>query len=110
MINKEDTIFIAGHNGMVGSAIKRILKRNNYRNVIKANRQELDLTNFESVYHWFKNFTPDVVILAAAKVGGIEANSKYPVEFILENLKIQNHGLHKEIDFFLHKVQPILDK
>tara|TARA_B100002019_G_scaffold265048_1_gene254303 strand:+ start:186 stop:1178 length:993 start_codon:yes stop_codon:yes gene_type:complete len=91
LINKSDQIFIAGHKGMVGSAIKKLLKKRNYNNLLTPSRCELDLLDFNSVAKWFKKNKPSLVILAAAKVGGIYANSKYPGDFILENLKIQTN-------------------
>ena len=91
LINKEDKIFIAGSKGMVGSAIKRKLSENGYQNLECPSRKELDLTNTKSVNEWFGEKKPDIVILAAAKVGGILANNEYPVDFLLENLKIQNN-------------------
>ena len=90
-INKEDKIFIAGHRGMVGSAIKRNLKINGYLNLLTEKRADLDLTDKTSVKKWYKVNKPDVVIISAAKVGGILANSNFPVEFLLDNLKIQNN-------------------
>jgi len=91
LISKESKIFVAGHNGMVGKSILRSLMRNNYNNILKVDRKELDLTDSVSVKNWFHNNKPEVVILAAAKVGGIYANSNFQTEFILENLKIQNN-------------------
>ena len=91
LINKADKIFIAGSGGMVGSAIKRKLKANGYKNLEYPSRNKLDLTNTELVNKWFGEKKPNIVILAAAKVGGIYANNKYPVDFLLENLKIQNN-------------------
>ena len=91
LINKAEKFFIAGARGMVGSAIKRKLIQNGYTNLECPSRNELDLTNAELVNKWFKKKNPDIVILAAAKVGGIYANDKYPVEFLLENLKIQTN-------------------
>ena len=91
LIKKTDRIFIAGHTGMVGSSIKRKLQGNSYKNLLTPSRKELDLLNNKLVENWFKDNKPDVVILAAAKVGGIEANSKYPADFIFENLKIQTN-------------------
>ena len=91
LISKESKIFVAGHNGMVGKSILRNLKRNNYNDILKVDRKELDLTDSLSVKNWFHNNKPEVVILAAAKVGGIYANSNFQTEFILENLKIQNN-------------------
>lgn len=91
LINKKDKIFIAGSRGMVGSAIKRKLCKNGYKNLECPSRKELDLTNTKLVNEWFGEKKPDIVILAAAKVGGIYANNEYPVDFLLENLKIQNN-------------------
>ena len=91
LINKKDNIFIAGHKGMVGSAIVREFKKKGYPNLQLPSREELDLLDSQSVEGWFKKKNPEVVILAAAKVGGINANSKYPGDFILENLKIQTN-------------------
>ena len=90
-VNKTDSIFIAGQSGMVGSAITRKLKENGYQNLLLPSRKTLDLLDYKSTENWFKKFNPDVVILAAAKVGGIDANFKYPGDFILENLKIQTN-------------------
>ncbi len=90
-IDKKDKIFIAGHNGMVGNSIKETFLRNGYNNLLFEDRKKLDLTNLIKVKEFFEIHRPDVVVLAAAKVGGIVANSKYPTEFILENLKIQTN-------------------
>lgn len=84
------TIFVAGHNGMVGSAMCRALKQLPV-NIITANKDELDLLNEEAVKSWMAQHKPDAVILAAARVGGIFANDTYPVDFLLQNLKIQNN-------------------
>ena len=91
LIDKKDKIYIAGHNGMVGKAIKRSLLKNGYKNLIYVSKKDLDLRDFIKVKKWFDNQKPDVVILAAAKVGGILANSKYPSEFLFDNLKIQSN-------------------
>ncbi len=91
LISKDHKIFIAGHSGMVGSAIKRLFLEKGYKNLLCPSRKELNLLSFEKVENWFQNNKPDVVILAAAKVGGIYANSKFTADFILENLKIQNN-------------------
>ena len=91
LINKNDLIYVAGHNGMVGKAITRFLKNNSYKNLLLPNRKDLDLLNTIEVENWFYENKPDVVILAAAKVGGIEANNNYPADFILENIKIQTN-------------------
>ena len=90
-INKKNKIFIAGHRGMVGSAITRNLKNNGYINLITASREELDLTDKLKVKKWYKVNNPDVVVIAAAKVGGILANSNFPAQFLLDNLNIQNN-------------------
>jgi len=91
-LNKNDKIFIAGSNGMVGSAIKRALIKNNFKNnILSPNKNELNLLDSLKVKDWFKKNKPQVVLIAAAKVGGIFANSTYPAEFILENLKIQTN-------------------
>lgn len=84
-------IFVAGHRGLVGSAIVRELKRKGYENLILRTHKELDLTDSYAVKEFFEKEKPDWVFLSAAKVGGIYGNSTYPVEFLLENLKIQNN-------------------
>ena len=91
LINKKDKIFIAGGSGMVGSAIIRKLNNLGFKNLIFPNSSELDLKNSDLVFNWFRKNKPDIVIFAAAKVGGIFANNKYPVDFLLDNLKIQNN-------------------
>ena len=91
LINKNDLIYVAGHNGMVGKAITKFLKNNSYKNLLLPNRKDLDLLNTIEVENWFYEKKPEVVILAAAKVGGIEANNNYPADFILENIKIQTN-------------------
>ncbi|KGG16890.1 MULTISPECIES: GDP-L-fucose synthase family protein [unclassified Prochlorococcus] len=91
LIKKEDKIFVAGHKGMAGSAICRSLLNNGFENILTIDRNQLDLTDFNKVRSWFSNHQPTIVILAAAKVGGIEANRSYPVDFILDNMKIQNN-------------------
>ncbi len=91
LINKTDKIFVAGHKGMVGKSVIRKLRENSYNNVLVESKENLDLLNFELVNKWFFKNKPDVVIISAAKVGGISANNNYPVEFLLNNLKIQNN-------------------
>ena len=98
-IFKTDKIFVAGAYGMVGSAIKRCLWNKGYNNLLCPSRKELDLLDFVMVQNWFKDNKPDVVILAAAKVGGIYANSNLPFNFILENLKIQNNLIELAWEF-----------
>ena len=110
-IKISDNIFIAGATGMVGSSIKRKLiefgyglSQNNAK-IFSPSRQELDLLNFKAVNIWMKENKPKVVILAAAKVGGIFANSSYPAEFILQNLKIQTNVIEAS---FLNGVKRFL--
>ena len=91
LISSADRIFVAGHRGMAGSAICRALQRAGYGQVLTASRTELDLLDGAAVQRWFAAQRPTVVVLAAAKVGGIHANSTYPADFLLENLKIQTH-------------------
>ena len=91
LINKKNSIFIAGHKGMVGNSIKTMLLQRGYDNLLLPSRNDLNLLNNELVENWFKKHKPDIVILAAAKVGGIEANFNFPADFILENLKIQTN-------------------
>ena len=91
LINKKDKIFIAGGSGMVGSAIIRKLNNLGFENLIFPNSTELDLKDSDLVFKWFKKNKPNIVIFAAAKVGGIFANNTYPVDFLLDNLKIQNN-------------------
>ena len=90
-MNKSSKIYIAGATGLVGSAIKNELQNSGYTNLLHKAHNELDLTNLNLVDNFFAEEKPDCVIIAAAKVGGILANSKYLVEFMLENLKIQNN-------------------
>ncbi|CAB3780918.1 GDP-L-fucose synthase family protein [Pararobbsia alpina] len=87
-------IFVAGHHGMVGSAIVRRLQAGGYTNVLTAMRAELDLTNQSAVHAFMQREKPDYVFLAAAKVGGIYANNTFPGEFIFQNLAIQNNVIH----------------
>jgi len=91
LISKKDKIFVAGHNGMVGSSVVRNLRFSGYKNIITSSKEHLDLRDQNEVKKWFLNNSPDIVILAAAKVGGIFANNSYPTEFLLDNLKIQNN-------------------
>lgn len=88
-LNQESTIYIAGHRGMVGGAIWRELTNKGFTQLIGATSQELDLRNRDAVFDYFKETKPDVVIDAAARVGGIMANNTYPAEFLSDNLQIQ---------------------
>ena len=97
-MNKEIKIYIAGHNGMVGSAIWRALEKKGYNNLIGKSSKELDLRNQQAVINFYKKEQPEVVIDAAAKVGGILANNDFPYQFLMENMQIQNNlidGAHK---------------
>ncbi|MBM9577347.1 GDP-L-fucose synthase [Leptospira sp. 201903070] len=90
-MEKTAKIYIAGHKGLVGSAIERVLRKEGYENVVGRSHSELDLTEQKDVLDFFKAEKPDYVFLAAAKVGGIYANQTYPAEFIFSNLQIQNN-------------------
>ncbi len=93
-MNTDSRIYVAGHQGMVGSAIVRRLQADGYSNIITRTRQELDLTSQAAVADFFSSEQPDYVFLAAAKVGGIHANNTYPAEFIYENLMIEANVIH----------------
>ena len=95
MMEKSGKIYVAGHTGMVGSAIVRRLKEEGYNNIICLTLEELDLTNQKAVTDFFKAERPDYVVLAAAKVGGIQANNTYRAQIIYENLMIQNNVIHQ---------------
>lgn len=86
-----ESIFVAGHRGLVGSAVVRELQSNGYEKILTRTHAELDLTNAADVRNFFMQERPQLVVLAAAKVGGIKANNDFPVEFLLDNLKIQNN-------------------
>lgn len=90
-MEKSDKIFIAGHRGLAGSAITRRLEASGFTNLIKRDRRELDLGNESAVVAFFEREKPDIVVLAAARVGGIKANADFPVEFLLDNVRIQNN-------------------
>src|SRR5436305_1631790 len=90
-MDKTDKIFVAGHRGMVGSAVMRRLQADGFKNLLIRDRSQLDLMDDSPVLKFFLEERPVIVILAAAKVGGIQANNDYPVEFLLDNLRIQNN-------------------
>ncbi len=92
--NYNTKIFVAGHNGLVGSAIVRKLKEKGYTKILTANRSKLDLTNQQKVFNFLKKNQPKFIFVAAAKVGGIYSNNKYKAEFIHNNLSIQNNIIH----------------
>ena len=104
-MNKDAKIYIAGHTGLVGSALMRCLKRNGYNNLVYRDITELDLTRQTEVEKFFAAEKPEYVFLAAAKVGGIMANNKYPADFIHINLAIQNNVIHSS---YLHDVKRLL--
>ncbi|MEO9890988.1 GDP-L-fucose synthase [Aurantibacter sp.] len=104
-MNKDSKIYIAGHRGLVGSAILKNLKSKGYSNFITRTHSELDLTNSEQVRLFFKEEQPEYVLLAAAKVGGIVANNTYRADFLYDNLMIQNNVIHQS---FVHNVKKLL--
>ena len=123
MISKTNKIYIAGHNGMVGSAVWRALQNKGYTNLIGRTSKELDLRNQHAVNTFFENEKPEVVIDAAARVGGILANNNYPYQFLMENMQIQNNlldaALQHNVNAFIflgssciypkHAAQPITE-
>ena len=102
---KKSKIYVAGHNGLVGSAIIRRLKFFGYKNIITVDRERLDLTNQPKVLKFLKKTKPKYIIIAAAKVGGINANNKYRADFIYENLSIQNNLIHSA---YLNRIKNII--
>jgi len=94
-LSPKSSIYIAGHRGLVGSALMRKLQEKGYTNLITRTHAELDLTDSSAVSEFFKEEKPEFVFLAAAKVGGIQANNNYPAEFIHDNLVIQNNVIHQ---------------
>jgi GDP-L-fucose synthase len=90
-MNKSEKIYIAGHRGMVGSAITRALEAAGYANLLRRSRAELDLADTSAVAKFFQQEKPEIVVFAAAKVGGIKANNDFPVEFLIDNLRIQTN-------------------
>ena len=104
-MEKASKVFVAGSNGMVGSAIVRELQKNGYENLLLSNSAALDLRNQEAVATFFKKNKPEYVFLAAAKVGGIYANNTYPAEFLYDNMMIQNNVIHHA---YLNNVKKLL--
>ena len=94
MLSKKTKIFLAGHKGMVGSSILKKLKENGYSNLLLADKKKLNLLDQSKVYNYLAKKKPKLVIIAAAKVGGILANSNFKEKFLYENLKIQNTLIH----------------
>ena len=103
-MDKYSKIYVAGHKGLVGSAIVRNLKAKGYENIIYRTHNELDLINQKEVENFFKNEKPEYVFLAAAKVGGINSNNIYPADFIYENMMIQNNVIKSAHDFKVKKL------
>lgn len=103
-MNKDSKIYVAGHRGLVGSAIVKNLKLKGYTNIVCRTHKELDLTNQQEVRNFFETERPQYVFLAAAKVGGIYANNAYPADFIYENLEIQNNVIKAAHDFKVEKL------
>jgi len=103
-MEKESKIYVAGHRGLVGSALKRKLEFKGYTNLIFRTHKELDLTNQQAVNEFFEQEKPEYVFLAAAKVGGILANSTYPAEFIYENLMIESNIIHAAYKYGVRKL------
>ena len=104
IMDKSDKIFVAGHRGMVGSAVMRRLKTEAFSNVVTRERAQLDLTNESAVAKFFEQERPHIVLAAAAKVGGIKANNDYPVEFLVENLRIQNNVIRSAYENGVRKL------
>ena len=105
MVNKKSKIYIAGHKGLVGSAIVRKLKIDGYKNIIVATRKELNLINQSEVFKFLKKKKPKFIIIAAALVGGIAANNKFKADFIYNNTSIQNNIIHGA---FLNKIKNLI--
>lgn len=105
MLQNIKKVFIAGHNGLVGSALYRLLMTKSNYSIITKKHSELDLTNEQEVNKFFKEYKPKIVYISAAKVGGIKANNDYPVDFLLTNLKIQNNLIEA---CFNYKVEKLL--
>ncbi len=104
MIDKSEKIFVAGHRGMVGSALIRRLKADGFAKLLFCDRSKLDLRDHSAVANFFADEKPAVVILAAAKVGGIKANNDHPVPFLLENLRIQNNVISSAYESGVRKL------
>ena len=100
---KKKKIYIAGHNGMVGSSVCRALKSKGFDNLIVKSRKELDLRNQQQVFNFFLKEKPEIIINAAARVGGILANSEFPYQFLMENMQIQNNLIHESLNIGVEK-------
>ena len=103
MISNKSKIYVAGHNGMVGSAIWNKLKQYGYTNLVGKTYTEMDLKDQKSVFAFYRKENPEIVIDAAARVGGILANKKYPYQFLMENMQIQNNLIDHALQFGVKK-------
>jgi GDP-L-fucose synthase len=104
IMDKLEKIFVAGHRGLVGSALIRRFEAGGFGNLVKRDRSQLDLADEQAVRNFFAQEKPAVVVFAAAKVGGIKANTDFPVEFLLDNLRIQNNIIHAAHDSGVRKL------
>jgi len=104
-MNKQNKIYVAGHTGLVGSALIRTLKKNGFEHIVTRTAEQLDLRNQSETNRFFHSEKPEFVFLAAAKVGGIGANASYPAEFIYDNLMIQNNVIHAA---YMNNIQKLL--
>lgn len=105
MISKKDKLFLAGHNGMVGGAVLKCLKKRGYKNILIENKNKLDLTQFSKVNNYLKKKKPKLIIICAAKVGGIKINNEKPADFYYQNISIQNNLIHSA---FLNNIKKII--
>lgn len=102
-MNKSNRIYVAGHNGMVGSAIYSKLRDHGFKNIIVKSKKELNLRNQKDVMDFFSTERPEIIINAAARVGGILANNSYPYDFLMENMQIQNNLIDSALKFDVNK-------
>ena len=104
ILTPDSSVFVAGHRGMVGSAVVRALQKHGCSHIITATRAQCDLIVQEDVERFMASLHPDIVIVAAAKVGGINANDTYPAEFLYDNLMIQNNVIHAAFEYGVEKL------
>ena len=104
-MNKDSKIYVAGHKGLAGSAILDCLKKSDFNNILLRDHKELELTDQIATSEFFKSEKPEYVFLAAAKVGGIQANSLYPADFVYQNISIQTNIIHQS---YLSNVKRLL--
>ena len=103
-MNKNSRIYVAGHTGLLGSALLRLLKEKSYSNIITRTRKSLDLTNQKVVDSFFAKEKPEYIFLAAARVGGIYANKTYPADFIYQNMMIQTNVINSSLKYKTKKL------